>query len=268
MIANALLFTIVILLGYGFWLLDQLKFMARYKAVLFHAYGDTDSHLPRRALRESVWRCARHRPPLLPEEYRAQTLAPRQAIQRRPCGHARSRQRGGVELMSRDAFSYDPQDTPRDSAAPLRTRGAHRHPRIRGDARRSRRRDAATGREAPRLASSAYRTSERSDSPRAYYVRDRAYLLRDSEMHSLKEIGKFRVIAVPDLAKYAYGGDRERMEKDIRAPRTAVFAHRQDHRNLAEEDRCECVTLTKAGHRLLTKHEPTPRRPAHLPRTW
>jgi hypothetical protein len=37
-IANALLFTIVILLGYGFWLLDQLKFMARYKAVLCHAY--------------------------------------------------------------------------------------------------------------------------------------------------------------------------------------------------------------------------------------
>jgi hypothetical protein len=41
MIANALLFTIVILLGYGFWLLDQLKFMARCKAVLYHAYGTT-----------------------------------------------------------------------------------------------------------------------------------------------------------------------------------------------------------------------------------
>jgi len=41
MIPNALIFTIVVLLGYGFWLLDQLKFMARYKAVLFHAYGVT-----------------------------------------------------------------------------------------------------------------------------------------------------------------------------------------------------------------------------------
>jgi HAMP domain-containing protein len=40
MVANALLFTIVILLAYGFWLLDQLKFMARYKSVLFHSYGD------------------------------------------------------------------------------------------------------------------------------------------------------------------------------------------------------------------------------------
>ena len=41
MVANALLFSIVILLAYGFWLLDQLKFMARYKAVLFHSYGNT-----------------------------------------------------------------------------------------------------------------------------------------------------------------------------------------------------------------------------------
>ena len=40
MIANALLFTIVTLLAYGFWLLDQLKFMARYKSALLHAYGD------------------------------------------------------------------------------------------------------------------------------------------------------------------------------------------------------------------------------------
>jgi len=38
-IPNALLFTIVMLLAYGFWLLDQLKFMAAYKTVLFHAYG-------------------------------------------------------------------------------------------------------------------------------------------------------------------------------------------------------------------------------------
>ena len=42
MIANALLLTVAILLGYGFWLLDQLKFMAAYKTtVLFHVYGGT-----------------------------------------------------------------------------------------------------------------------------------------------------------------------------------------------------------------------------------
>jgi hypothetical protein len=31
--------TIAVLLAYGFWLLDELKFMARYKTVLFHSYG-------------------------------------------------------------------------------------------------------------------------------------------------------------------------------------------------------------------------------------
>ena len=41
MIANALLATIAVLLAYGFWLMDQLKFMAPYKAVLFHEHGST-----------------------------------------------------------------------------------------------------------------------------------------------------------------------------------------------------------------------------------
>src|SRR6266853_2461294 len=39
MIANALLLTIALLLAYGFWLMDQLKFMAPYKGVVFHEYG-------------------------------------------------------------------------------------------------------------------------------------------------------------------------------------------------------------------------------------
>ena len=39
MIANALLISIAFLLAYGFWLMDQLKFMAAYRAVLFHEYG-------------------------------------------------------------------------------------------------------------------------------------------------------------------------------------------------------------------------------------
>jgi len=41
MIPNALLVTIAVLLAYGFWLMDQLKFMAPYKSVLFHEYGTT-----------------------------------------------------------------------------------------------------------------------------------------------------------------------------------------------------------------------------------
>jgi len=39
MIANALLIAIVFLLAYGFWLMDQLKFMVPFKAALFHEHG-------------------------------------------------------------------------------------------------------------------------------------------------------------------------------------------------------------------------------------
>ena len=155
MIANALLFTIVILLGYGFWLLDQLKFMARYKAVLYHAYGTTILIFLAVLFREPVWRCARHQPPLLPQEYRAQTLAPRQAVQRQPCGHARSRERGGFQLVSRDAFSHDPQDTwtraTRPRAAP--SASTDQHLPIRETAGIQRRRPLAVA-IAPRLANS------------------------------------------------------------------------------------------------------------------
>jgi Na+/phosphate symporter len=40
MIANALFLTIAVLLAYGFWLMEQLKFMAPYKAFIWHEYGN------------------------------------------------------------------------------------------------------------------------------------------------------------------------------------------------------------------------------------
>jgi hypothetical protein len=38
MIANALLVTVAVLLGIGFWLMGELKYFIPYKAVLFEAY--------------------------------------------------------------------------------------------------------------------------------------------------------------------------------------------------------------------------------------
>lgn len=93
---------------------------------------------------------------------------------------------------------------------------------------------------------------ERDDPPRTYSVRDRTYLLRESEMHSLKEIGKFRVIPVSDLAKYAYGGNREEMNKDIRRL-TRQFLVTDKTLEISQKKTLRVVTLTKAGRRLL-KH--------------
>jgi hypothetical protein len=76
-------------------------------------------------------------------------------------------------------------------------------------------------------------------------------------MQSLKEIGRFRVIPVSDLAKYAYGGNRERMEKDIRGlARHSLLTDKTVA--ISQKKTLRVVTLTKAGHRLLKRTNQLP----------
>jgi len=157
--------------------------------------------------------------------------------------------------MSRDAFSHDPQDA-RDPSTPRsvrRHRSIPSRPRDDGNSRSETTvrqdhtdpREAAVPRDTPSLAE------------RAYYVRDRAYLLRDSEIHSLKEIGKFRVIATADLARYAYGGDSERMGKEVeRLEREHLVSEKT--LEISRKKTLRVVTLTKAGHRLLKRTNELP----------
>src|SRR4029077_3046535 len=111
------------------------------------------------------------------------TLPPRQAVQRGRRGHAASWQRRRGKVMSRDAFSYDPRDT--REATPRRSTQQ-------GPAPRAETRD--SGDDAPEIAGRSRATEgreqpsgsdDRGAASRAYYVRDRAYLLRNSEIHSL-----------------------------------------------------------------------------------
>jgi hypothetical protein len=96
------------------------------------------------------------------------------------------------------------------------------------------------------------RVPEALDSPRAHYTRDRTYFLRDSELQTLAEVGTFRVIAAPDLARAGYGGDVERMEREI---------HRLKQQSLVSEKRLPAgrknptrlFALTKQGSRLVRK---------------
>jgi hypothetical protein len=56
-----------------------------------------------------------------------------------------------------------------------------------------------------------------SERDRAKYAdRNRSYSLRPSEIDTLAEVGKFRVVKVEDLAKFNYADDRSRMESDLR----------------------------------------------------
>jgi hypothetical protein len=83
-----------------------------------------------------------------------------------------------------------------------------------------------------------------------FYERDRAYRLRESEVHTLSELGKFRVIATEDLARHAYQDHREEMEYDIRNLAQQGLV-RQEPFEGPEASRREMLTLTKEGHRLL-----------------
>jgi hypothetical protein len=153
--------------------------------------------------------------------------------------------------VSRDAISHDPQDVGD-------VRETSSRPSVRScrsttpDARKSRNLESpdATRRDSSEPREQHHSRDERGDSPRAYYVRDRAYLLGESEMHALKEIGKFRVISVSDLAKYAYSGNPKEMNKDVR--RLAQQSLLTDKTmEISQKKTLRVVTLTKAGHRLL-----------------
>jgi DNA-binding MarR family transcriptional regulator len=91
----------------------------------------------------------------------------------------------------------------------------------------------------------------RSQDPRAvFYERDRAYRLGESELHTLTELGKFRVISTEDLARHAYQDHREEMDHDIRNLAQQGLI-RQGAFEGPEASRREMLTLTKEGHRLI-----------------
>jgi hypothetical protein len=153
--------------------------------------------------------------------------------------------------VSRDPFSHDPQDIPdrRDSSA-RRPPRAHRPTTSNPTDTRnpSPETTGLGGRDEVREHNS--NRDERSAPPRAYYLRDSSYLLRDSEMRALKEIGKFRVVSVTDLAKYGYSGDRKQADGDIR--RLAKQSLVKDKTiEISRKRTFRVVTLTKAAHRLL-----------------
>jgi len=85
-----------------------------------------------------------------------------------------------------------------------------------------------------------------------YTDRNKEYSLRDSEIHTLGQVGKFRVVGMNDLAEFAYNGDRSRMENDVESlARQGLLTHT----TIAdpEHNPTQVVTLTKEGHKLLSR---------------
>lgn len=102
----------------------------------------------------------------------------------------------------------------------------------------------------------------REDRPRSFpqgptrekYVdRDRNYSLRPSEIHTLTEVGKFRVVSVEDVTKFNYAGDRSRMESDLRNLKEQGLVVERGTSALKKESR-QVLTLTKQGQHLIRRH--------------
>jgi len=93
------------------------------------------------------------------------------------------------------------------------------------------------------------RRPEVLDTPRAYYVADRVYLLRESELRTLAEIGTFRAIAAADLGRLSYGGDAKRMEREIRHLRDDALVSEKVVR-ADRKSTMRLLTLTGKGARL------------------
>src|ERR1700731_2501309 len=84
-----------------------------------------------------------------------------------------------------------------------------------------------------------------------YVDRNRTYQLRDSELHALTEVGKFRVVAVHDLAQFAYNSDSSRMQNDI-ANLSRQGLVKQTSIMDSDLSPVRAVTLTKEGHRAIS----------------
>lgn len=78
-----------------------------------------------------------------------------------------------------------------------------------------------------------------------------------AEIHTLSEVGKFRVVTTEDLAQFAYNGDGSRMENDIENLARQGLV-RESSIATIDSNPGPVVTLTKEGHKLLSRGKVVP----------
>jgi len=85
-----------------------------------------------------------------------------------------------------------------------------------------------------------------------YRSRNREYSLRESEVQTLTDLGKFRMVPADDLAQFAYRRDRSQMDSDLRnLSRQGLIEQRsiEGHSSYSTK----VLTLTRDAHRLLER---------------
>jgi hypothetical protein len=110
--------------------------------------------------------------------------------------------------------------------------------------------------------SKSTRARGRFDRPLTIYRdRDREYSLRESQVRTLTDLGKFRVVPEDDLARFGYLGNPTQMESDIRSLRRQGLVERRSIEGHSSYS-TKVLTLTKDGHRLLERAQLVSRRQA------
>jgi hypothetical protein len=152
--------------------------------------------------------------------------------------------------MSRSSYPVDPPDNRSEISRPSND-PFDAHSRVEAPLIEQGEIAANDARAAARLTGNQ-RVPEALDSPRAHYTRDRTYFLRDSELETLAEVGTFRIIAAADLARAGYGGDAERMEREIRRlKRQSLLAEKRIP--AGGNNTTRLFASTKRGARLVRK---------------
>lgn len=91
----------------------------------------------------------------------------------------------------------------------------------------------------------------------SYRYRNREYSLRESEVQTLIEIGKFRVVPIDDLAQLRYANDHARMENDVQNLRRQGLIEQhsiEGHEGCAKN----VLAITRDAHKLLTRQDRIP----------
>jgi hypothetical protein len=83
-------------------------------------------------------------------------------------------------------------------------------------------------------------------------LRGRTYRLRSSEIATMVELGKFRVVDKEDLSEFAYGSNDDRMRPDVENLVRQGLVEMKSIPHDVTGSR-QLLTLTKYGHRFLTQ---------------
>src|SRR5260221_11468981 len=127
---------------------------------------------------------------------------------------------------------------------------------------RSSQRDREQGQTERERGSSSSRSRGGFDRPVTIYRgRDRAYSLRESEVRTLTDLGRFRAVPEDDLARFGYHGNRTQMESDVRSlTRQGLVEQRTIEAHSSYSTKV--LTLRKDGQRLLERAQLVSKRQA------